>query len=116
MSELMLRGGDYLPNGKGGFAVCTGDEALLQRVLFKLTARRGAFPLLPNLGSRLYLLSRCALGERESLARQYAAEALADEPELTVAGVTLTETDSGAAALRVELERQGDAMQVTVEV
>lgn len=116
MSELMLRDGDYLPDGKGGFAACGGDEALIQRVLFKLTARRGAFPLLPNLGSRLYLLSRCSPGERVSLARQYAAEALADEPDLTVAGVSLTEAPDGTAALTVELERRGDALQVTVEV
>lgn len=116
MSELMLRDGDYVPDGKGGFAECSGDEALIQRVLFKLTARRGVFPLLPDLGSRLYLLSRCPPGERDSLARQYAAEALADEPDLTVAGVSLTETGSGTAALTVELERQGDTLQVTVEV
>ena len=52
--ELRLEQGDYVPNGAGGFQRLEGAEALLQRVLFRLTARRGQFPFLPELGSRLY--------------------------------------------------------------
>ena len=40
--ELKLRNGDYVPDGVGGLKRVEGREALLQRVLFKLTARRGA--------------------------------------------------------------------------
>lgn len=56
--ELRLEQGDYVPNGAGGFQRLEGAEALLQRVLFRLTARRGQFPFLPELGSRLYQLGR----------------------------------------------------------
>ena len=44
--ELRLEQGDYVPNGAGGFQRLEGAEALLQRVLFRLTARRGQFPFL----------------------------------------------------------------------
>ena len=56
--EAKLFNGDYIPDGLGGVVRCEGADALLERVLFRLTARRGQFPLLPRLGSRLYLLGR----------------------------------------------------------
>ena len=77
--ELFLDRGDYLPDGKGGFVRATGGKELLQRVLFKLTARRGSFPLIPELGSRLYLLPREKKSRWAVLGGQYVAEALADE-------------------------------------
>ena len=39
--ELWLRDGDYVPDGRGGLVRSEGAEALLQRVLFRLCARRG---------------------------------------------------------------------------
>lgn len=113
--ELFLKDGDYLPDGKGGFVRARGGEELLQRALFKLTARRGSFPLLPGLGSRLYLLPRRRPGEWETLARQYAAEALEGERELTVSGVTVRPGETGAA-VDVALEYRGGLLTVTVEV
>lgn len=113
--ELFLKNGDYLPDGKGGFVRASGGEELLQRALFKLTARRGSFPLLPRLGSRLYLLPRHRPGEWEALARQYAAEALEDEEELTVRGVTVTPDGTGAR-VEVALECRGQTAAVTVEL
>ena len=56
--ELMLRDGDYVPDGAGGLRTVEGADALLQQVLFRLQARRGGLPFLPELGSRLYLLTR----------------------------------------------------------
>ena len=87
--ELLLKNGDYLPDGKGGFVRAVGGEELLQRVLFKLTARRGGFPLMPELGSRLFELHRHKESQRESLARQYVSEALKEE-ELTVEQVAVS--------------------------
>ena len=49
--ELRLEQGDYVPNGAGGFQRLEGAEALLQRVLFRLPARRGQFPFLPELAA-----------------------------------------------------------------
>lgn len=113
--ELLLKNGDYLPDGKGGFVRATGGEELLQRVLFKLTARRGSFPMLPELGSRLYELPRQKASEWEMLARQYVTEALTDERELTVTEVTVTPT-VGGAAVDIALDYRGEMLNVTVEV
>lgn len=111
--ELKLRGGDYVPDGSGGFVRCTGAEGLLAGALFRLTCRRGSFPLWPELGSRLYLLGREKPSHRSAAARQYAQEALRDLPLLvedaqavsTAEGLcTVTvqlRTDSGSAALEV---------------
>ena len=110
--ELKVRDGDYIPDGKGGFLRAEGSEELLQRVLWKLSIRRGSFPFLPQLGSRLYLLTREKPAAREALARQYVAEALADETDLTVTVVRL----NGDGTLWVELERQGQTAEVTVSL
>lgn len=77
---LMLRDGDYVPDGKGGLKTVEGKEELLERVLWKLTVCRGSFPFLPELGSRLHLLGRIKPSQRETMARQYVTEALSDEP------------------------------------
>ncbi len=113
--ELLLKDGDYLPDGKGGFARTTGGEELLQRALFKLTVRRGSFPLIPELGSRLYQLPRQRPGDWEALARQYVAEALRDEEALRVSEVKVTPAGAGAR-VEAELECRGEAIQVTVNV
>ena len=39
--ELLLREGEYVADGRGGVVRLEGEEALLGRVLFRLTARRG---------------------------------------------------------------------------
>lgn len=112
--ELYLRDGDYLPDGKGGFRRVQGGEELLQRVLWKLTARRGSFPFLPGLGSRLYRLGRVKESERESLARQYVAEALADETDLSV---TAVETAAGERLeVTVRLDWRGESLDVTLDL
>ncbi len=54
--ELFWNNGDYVPDGAGGFERAEGQRDLLQRVLFCLTARRGMFPLDPELGSQLFRL------------------------------------------------------------
>ena len=113
--ELLLKNGDYRPDGKGGFVRVVGDEELLQRVLFKLTVRRGSFPLLPELGSRLFELLRYKERQRESLARQYVAEALKDEDNLTVEHVAVTPV-SGGLRVKVFLKKHGSMLNVTVEV
>ena len=76
---LSLRNGDYVPDGTGGLRRTEGREALLEQVLFRLTARRGSFPFLPELGSRLWQLGQLPAVQRQSAAEQYVAEALAAE-------------------------------------
>ena len=55
----MVRNGDYVSDGAGGFLRAEGTDELLQRVLWKLSIPRGSFPLLPALGSELHRLPRC---------------------------------------------------------
>lgn len=109
--ELMVRDGDYVPDQAGGYRRAEGGELLLQRVLWKLSIPRGSFPFLPELGSSLHLLGRSKPGQREGLARQYVAQALADEKELTVTGVTL----DAEGGLEVALTWQGGELTVYVE-
>ena len=70
MTENLLRGGDYVPDGFGGFVRLHDSEALLACALFKLTCRRGALPFLPELGSSLRELGKAAPSERDEAARQ----------------------------------------------
>ena len=114
--EAKLVGRDYVPDGAGGFVRLWDDEAVLARVLFKLTARRGAFPFLPALGSRLYLLLRQPPSARAAAARQYAAEALSDEADLTVESVTYSPVGEDSAAVEVCLSRGGKDYTVGVTV
>ena len=88
--ELKLENGNYLPDGHGGLQ--QAEEELLQRVLSRLSARRGSFPFLPDFGSRLYLLGLAAPSVREAAAERYVTEALA--PELKVEQVRLWEDGS----------------------
>lgn len=113
--ELLLRNGDYVPDGRGGFARVTLGEELLQRVLFKLTARRGSFPLIPELGSRLFELHGYKQRRRESAARQFVTEALKDERELTVENVTVTPCGE-SLMVTVSLSYHGETLNMTVEV
>ena len=55
---LKIQNGDYVTDGCGGLERVEGTQALLQRVLFRLKARRGQFPFLETLGSRLWQLGQ----------------------------------------------------------
>ena len=113
--ELWIREGDYVPDGSGGLRRLEGTDALLQRVLFRLCARRGGFALLPEMGSELYRLSREKRGQRLAAARQYVAEALAAEP-VEVESVELLDAGGGRTDVAVRLRRLEEVLQVTVTV
>lgn len=80
MTELFLRDGDYIPDGFGGFVRKDGTEGLLAQCLFRLSCRRGAFPWLPELGSRFSELGREKPSARRAAARQFAMQALEHLP------------------------------------
>ena len=113
--ELKIRDRDYVSDGAGGLERADGWDEVLQRVLFKLSVRRGSFSLAPELGSELHLLWREKGESRATAAKQYIAEALADEPGLTLEDVTVRE---GKDVLEVELAlRSGTenaALRVTI--
>lgn len=111
----MLRDGDYVPNGGGGLRRVSGQEALLQRVMFLLTARRGTFPFLENLGSRLWQLGLLPARERQGAAVQYVAEALEGQ-DLTVESVTLQPLPGGGTRLTAALSRRGETVTASLEL
>lgn len=111
---LMWKDGDYVSDGAGGLRAVSGAEELLDRVLWKLTVRRGSFPLLPELGSDLHLLGRAGKKEQAALAEQYVTRALADE-EVTVTHVTFVR-EGEKAHLTVGLEWQGQALTAALTV
>lgn len=113
--ETKLKNGDYVPDGLGGVVRLKDRDALLQRILFRLTARRGQFAPLPELGSRLYLLGREPVSQRLSAARQYVAEALADE-EVAVEDVTLVPAGDGRIRVDAVLAWQGTDLTVTLTI
>ena len=109
--------GDYVPVSEfgEGFETVTGIDELMQRVLFKLNIRRGSFPLIPKLGSDLWLLYKEKRSNRRSAAYQYICQALEDEMELDIAGVTINETED-KMKIDVELSYKGEMASLTVEI
>ena len=113
--EWKLSQGDYVPDGTGGFTALSGGEEVLARVLYRLTARRGALPFLPELGSRLYLLGREKPSARQALAAQYVTEALREEPDLSVRSVELVQ-DGEKGRLTVYLDWQGEELVAQLSI
>ena len=111
--ELMIRNRDYVPDGVGGLQHRSGEDALMQRILMRLCARHGAFPFLPALGSELHLLGREKPGNRAAAAKKYVAEALRDEPGITVESVLL-EQDGDVCRMQVKLRRAGNVLTLYV--
>lgn len=113
---LKIQNGDYVTDGCGGLERMEGTQALLQRVLFRLKARRGQFPFLETLGSRLWQLGQVSGGQRQAAAEQYVAEALAEEPGVQVERVTIADSGSGGVTLTAELTWEGESLSVTAEI
>ena len=112
--ELKIKDRDYVADGAGGLVRVSGWDELLERVLFKLSVRCGSFALVPELGSKLHLLWR-EKGESRATAKQYVAEALADEEGLSVMGVELAEKN-GLLELRVLLRYENETGEAVVTI
>lgn len=95
-----LINGDYVAQG-GGIARMQGVNAAYANAIFRLQCRRGSFPFLPELGSRLWQLGRLRPGDWEVCARQYCMEAL---------------QGSGVELQSVSVSQQGQAICVEAEL
>ena len=113
--ELKIKDRDYVSDGAGALVRASGREELLERVLYKLSVRRGSFALVPELGSKLHLLWREKGESRATAAKQYVAEALADEKSLSVMGVELAEKN-GLLELRVLLRYENETGEAVVTI
>jgi len=105
--EFALRAGDYRPDGRGSFVAVSGPEALLQRALIRLSARRGCLPWLPELGSRLHMLRSARSDEWDVLAQAYVTEALAPEEDVRVETVSVTQPEPGRLHIEAILSAGG---------
>ena len=112
--SLLLRERDYVADGNGGVAVVGDGEALLNEVLFRLAARRGSFPFLPELGSRMDRLRREKPSAWEALARQFAVEAL-DGLDVAVTDAEVRQ-ERDALTVTVKLLWQGEQLSVTAQL
>lgn len=113
---LLLLDGDYVPDASGKLTSLDEVAELLQEVMLRLTLRRGSFPLLPELGSRLYLLPGESPKNREALARQYVMEALEGLTEVRLRAVRYAETGEGAAQVTVTLLWRDEKAILTINV
>ena len=114
--EMKFVDGDYVHDGCGGFETVSGAGEVLNRVLFKLSARRGGFELMPELGSRLYTLFSCKGSMLESLAREYILEAVSGEQGLTLTSVELESVESDTLNIRAVFEYNGERLETVTEV
>ena len=113
--EAILINQDYVPKRDGSIRVAAGEQALLCQALFRLCCRRGSFPFLPELGSRLWQLRGGREEQIVPLAAAYAAEAL--EPMgLHVQGVRLLSQDSERLRLdgQIALADRTEHLEVTL--
>ena len=113
--SLLLNERDYVADGNGGVTVVRDGEAIMNEVLFRLTARRESFPFLPELGSRMEQLRREKPSAWETLARQFAVEALAGLDGVTVTGASVRR-ERDALMVTVELLWQGTALSATAQL
>ena len=113
--SLLLNERDYVADGNGGVAAVRDGEELICEVLFRLTARRGSFPFLPELGSQMHRLRREKPSAWDSLAQQFAVEALAGLTDVVVTGARVSQ-EGERLAVAVELLWQGEQLWVTAQL
>ena len=113
--SLLLKDRDYVADGNGGVTVVRDGEALLNEVLFRLTARQGSFPFLPKLGSRMDQLRREKASAWEVLALQFAVEALDEMDEVTVTGAAVRQ-EGERLWVSVYLLWRGERLSVTAQL
>ena len=114
--EMKIVDRDYVKDIWGGFETVTDEEELLARILYKLQCRRGGFGPWPELGSRMYLLLREKKVNRDAAAARYAAEALLDEPGVSVLGAEVTELDGERLSVRVLVSVDGTDEQIAATI
>ncbi len=113
--ELKMSGGKYAV-GAGGLQTVAGAGELAQRVTMKLTARRGGFAPLTDYGSRLWTLPAIKPSQRAGAVRQFAAEALAGEPDVSLEDIELTEPGDGTLLVKLTFSTPGGSFDYETEV
>lgn len=108
---------DMAKDSRGMPASITGAQELLQRILIRLTVRKGGFPPDPELGSRVPLLANCPPAQLDSLADSYVREALAGMEGVHVQKVeVLRQTQRDKLKLTVWASTSDVTIEVNTEI
>ena len=92
--DTAISNGDFICDSKGVPVELTGYDELLQRVLIRLTVKKGSFIYDTSLGSRLYTL-KATDGNIKERALSLVREALIDISEVVIEDVLTTLTNDG---------------------
>ena len=111
---MLIKNGDYVPDGQGSVLSARGGDAVICDVLFRLSARRGGFPLMPELGSHMHRLRWEKPSARTALARRYAVEALSGLKDVAVTDAAVS-VAGDRLWVQVDLLWQGQPLTVELE-
>ena len=114
--ELRIENGRYVERRHGGLETVSGAEELAQRIIMKLSCRRGSFLPLPDFGSRLHLLHGAKPSERHAAAQLYVAEALSGERELALWDMEITQESEHSISLSLLFEYRGGTVRIKTKV
>ncbi|MGI6402821.1 MAG: histidine kinase [Oscillospiraceae bacterium] len=112
--DTLLENGTYALDERGLPIPITGVRALIQRLLIRLSVRKGSFLPDPSLGSELYRLP-CAAGEQTNrLALHYAQQALLPEARAKVEQAVCYLMGEGGLAVHitVKIDHQSYPLEV----
>lgn len=101
------RGDDGLP------VSVTGVRALIQRLLIRLSVRKGSFLPDPELGSELHKLPAADSRERDRLALHYAQQALLPESVRVESAVCRTGGDTMSVSVTVSADGKSYPLEVS---
>ncbi len=102
--DTLLENGTHALDERGLPITITGLRALIQRLLIRLSVRKGSFLPDPSLGSELYRLP-CSAGEQNNrLALHYAQQALLQEPGAKVEQAVCRLMEEGSLAVSVTVK------------
>lgn len=112
--DTAISNGDFLLDSRNRPISISGIRELFQRVLIKLTVKKGSFIYDKNLGSRLYTLNS-KVNDIKSKAFSIISEALNDMPEVFVKSI-LPEfiDDGGKLRLEILLSIKGEEEDVVI--
>ncbi len=108
--DIEIKNGDWV-HENGTLAMIEGTQEILQHARIRLQAKKGGFYSDPSFGSRLHELKGQTGKQVETIALEYAGEALAEMPEVWPKALTW----DGAQAV-IQLSVRGAEREVTIQV
>ncbi len=112
--RMLIRDKDYVPDGAGGFLPCSEETRLGEEAMFLLTARRGGFSPMPEVGSRLHLLAFEKPSRRQGAAEAYVQEAL-EGLGLIVMGVDVRSGEKLTVEIRLKAGTTEQVLEVYIQ-